>query len=310
MDDYSIRSLYAVVVNWNLRIETVACVESLLTTGVAVDQIIVVDNGSSDDSVSVLRERFGPDLLLIVSSRNLGFAGGANLGIEFALERGAGWVLLLNNDTRVAPTFLAEMENAAVADNQFAILAPLILYQDVPDRIWYAGDRLIPGVLVTYSLRRQQKDHGKLPLLMPVDFVSGCAMLVRRDVFEKVGLFDRTLFMYGEDVDFCWRARLAGFRLVCATHAKMWHKVSVSSNHDKPRMRYWRIKNQIRFYRAYARGLQVPLMMGFTLLRALWIGLGDAWHGQPSLIKPLVQGLIQGWLNRAEVTRKELGWNK
>jgi GT2 family glycosyltransferase len=292
-----IGSLYSVIVNWNLKDDTLTCVDSLFAAGAQAGQVIVVDNGSSDGSVTALQERFGSSLQLIQSSQNLGFAGGSNLGIQRALDLGASWILLLNNDTYVAPTFFTEMENAVERNEGLSIIGPVILYHAFPERIWYFGDRLIPGLLATNSLYRGHIYHGQFPSSVSVDFINGCGMLVKSDVFKRIGLFDTAYFMYGEEVDLCWRARAAGFRLAVATQARMWHKVSASSNRDQPASRYLRIRNQIRFYRTYSRGVQLLAMFVFTWLHALYIALGDLTHGRISLINPLIRGWIHGWLN-------------
>jgi len=152
-------------------------------------------------------------------------------------------------------------------------------------------------MLATISLYRGHIYHGQFPSLVPVDFVNGCGMLVKGDVFKRIGFFDTAYFMYGEEADLCWRARAAGFRMAVATQARMWHKVSASSNRDQPTARYLRIRNQIRFYRTYSRGLQLLVMFVFTWLRALYIALGDLTHGRVSLINPLIRGWIHGWVN-------------
>lgn len=292
-----VQSLYAVIVNWNLKEDTMNCVESLLAAGKILEQIIVVDNGSTDGSVSALRAHFGLSLKIIECQANLGFARGSNLGIQCALELGANWVLLLNNDAYIAPNFISEVENVIEGNEDLSIIGPVILYHDFPDRIWYFGDRLIPGLLATYSLYRGQIYHGQFPSLVPVDFVNGCGILVKSEVLKRIGLFNTAYFMYGEEVDLCWRARRVGFRIVVATKARMWHKISTSSNRDRSASRYLRIRNQICFYRTYSRGVQFPLMFTFTLFRAIYISIGDLLHGRISLIKPLVQGWIHGWLN-------------
>jgi GT2 family glycosyltransferase len=300
-----IDALYTVIVNWNLKEDTTACIQSLVTAGASPAQIIVVDNGSTDGSAAFLRAHFGPLLNLIESERNLGFAAGNNLGIQYALDQGAEWVFLVNNDTEVAASCLTEFA-AAIADQPtYAVLAPLILYYDDPDRIWYLGDHVLPGSLITINRYHNQLDQDRFPSLIPVDFLSGCGLLLRRDVLEEVGMFNPDFFMYGEDVELCWRIRQAGFWLACVTSAKMWHKVSVSSRRDRPAERYWRIRNQIRFYRLYAQGWQVPVMVLFTLIRALRLGLQDVIQGQPKLIQSLVKGYIRGWLNRPELVGEQ-----
>lgn len=301
--------LYAVTVNWNLKQDTLECVESLRAAGLPPDRVVVVDNGSTDGSGAALRDRFGPTLRLVENRENLGFAAGSNLGIRAALEAGASWVLLVNNDTRVARTFLAEMEWGTRLNQAFAILAPLILFQSVPDRIWFLGDRLIPGTLATYSLHRGRKDRGQFPRFVPVDFVTGCGMLVRRDVFDRVGLFNPAFFMYGEDVDLSWRARLAGFRTAVVTSAKMWHKVSATANRDQPTRRYYRLRNQIRFYRRYAHGLQLPCMITFTALRTMLILLNDLIHGEVALVRPSLAAWWDGWADRTDSLEFKQSWN-
>jgi hypothetical protein len=199
--------LYSVLVNWNLKDDTLACVESLLAAGAIPGQVVVVDNGSTDGSPQALHERFGSAVHVIESGQNLGFGGGANLGIRYALDRGAQWIFLLNNDTVVAPTLFAAFQQVNTAATGFSILAPLILYHDAPDKIWYLGDRLVPTSLITYSLQRDRKDRGQLPALASVDFVCSCGMLIKRDVFATIGLLDPRFFMYADEVDFCWRAR-------------------------------------------------------------------------------------------------------
>jgi hypothetical protein len=295
-------TIYAVMVNWNLKFDTIACVKSLLAARPVKGQVVVVDNGSTDGSAQILQEEFGGWIHIIKSDVNHGYAGCVNLGARFALEQGAEWVLLLNNDTLVAPSLFVNFGQVLNRTQAFSVLAPLIFYHNDPERIWYCGDRLIPGTLITLSLYKNRHASANLPSVVQVDFVSGCGMLVRRSVFETIGFFDPTLFMYGEEVDFCWRARLAGFRLACVTSARMWHKVSASANRDKPYARYLRVRNQILFYRAYARGFQRPVMVLFAGFRLMAIFLRDVWAGEWALIKPLVMGWWHGWLGRTGAT--------
>ncbi|HZD55886.1 MAG TPA: glycosyltransferase family 2 protein [Anaerolineales bacterium] len=299
--------LYCVIVNWNLKEDTLACIQSLLDSGALANQMIVVDNGSTDGSVDSLRQRFSTDIQIIQNRQNLGYARGSNLGIQQALEKGAEWVLLINNDTLVSTSFLRELENVVENYGKFDIIGPLILHYDQPERIWFLGDRLIPGTLMTHSLYRGKAEQASYSQIFPVDFLTGCAMLVNRKVFEKVGFLDTELFMYGEDVDFCWRARSAGFRLAAAPRAKMWHKVSISANREKSTFRYLRIRNQNRFYRLNSHGIQVPLMLALSLYQLIWKASSDIIHFQPKMVAPLVRGWVDGWLNPHQTVRANYG---
>lgn len=290
--------LYIVIVNWNLKEDTLACVDSLIIAGAQVDHIIVVDNASSDGSVEALRQRFSATLPIIESNENLGYASGNNLGIQFALDQQAEWVLLLNNDTVVAPDLIHKLETTTLNYPEYSIVAPIIYYFDHPETIWYLGDHLVPGTLITMNKYRGKQEPQGFPAVIPVDFVSGCGMMINRKVFEDVGYFDSSLFMYGEEVDFCWRAQLAGSRLACATRAKIWHRVSISANKDRKKSRYLRIRNQVRFYRKYSQGYQLPLMFIFSLSRSLGLMLQDIIQHQTQLVKPLARGWLDGWFAR------------
>jgi len=286
--------VYSILLNWNSPADTLACIQSLLAAGAELSQVIVVDNASQDDSVVQLRAAFGEVLPILENQRNLGFAGGMNVGIEHALALGATWVLILNNDTLVHPLFftalLAPCETA-----EYELRAPIIYYQHDPDRVWFLGDQLIPRTLLTFSQHKNRKIQKTLPRCLPVDFVTGCGMLVHQAVFEKIGLFDPTLFMYAEDADFCWRAREAGFRAACLTQAHMWHKVSASANRVRPQAHYWRIGNQIKFYRKHARGWQTLGLRLFTLGRVVAQSVGNVARGQSELVSAAWRAWRDGW---------------
>jgi GT2 family glycosyltransferase len=287
--------LKVIIINLDLKEETANCILSLLKSSVSLEQIILVDNGSRDGSISYLSEKFGSALTIIDVGKNLGYAGGLNKGIPIALEENAEWVLLMNNDTVVDAGFISELEKAA-QQKEYFLLGPLILYYSQPERIWFLGDYLIPGTLITYSRYRRKSLGSQYPFLVPVDFVHGCAMMVHRSVFERIGFFDASSSIYGEEVDFIWRARLAGFRAATVPSAKIWHKISMIMGTQKPKTRYLRIRNQIRFYRRYSRGFQKPVMLLFTVFRSLFIASKDILSGRFFLIPPLLKGWWHGWV--------------
>jgi len=287
--------LAIVIVNWNLRDDTLACIDSVLEAGAKPDQIILVDNASEDGSVPAARARFGIALDILETGANLGYAGGNNAGIQRALDRQAEWILLLNNDTVISPNVLSELARAVQKAPKYGILAPLIFYYDAPEKIWFLGHRLLPGTLITHPVGPRKIPLLGLPPIMDVDFLAGCGVMIRREVFERVGLLDENMFMYAEEVDFFWRARLSGYRAACVTTAHMWHKVSLSANRDQPKTRHLRVRNQIWFYRRYARGIQQLLMWLFSLARAMVISITDLFQHQTELLSPLWRGWWKGW---------------
>lgn len=288
--------LYLVIVNWNLEKDTLDCIDSLQAAGACPSQIIVIDNASTDGSVAAIRRRYSSELIIIESAENLGYAGGLNLGIKSAMERGAQWIFLLNNDTIVAPDVINQFENTIKTDITTTIIAPLIYYHADSRRIWSVGDRLIPGSLLTQSLYRNQIDRGQLSPLIQVDFVTGCAMMVKREVFERVGLFPTSYFMYAEEVDFLWRARKAGYKPLVVTRARIWHKVARSTAGEPAQRRYWRIVNQILFYRRYAPIWQQPGLFLFTFIRSIGLAFSYLIKHEGKQASSSLRGWMDGWL--------------
>jgi len=297
-DDMSLAPVYTVTLNWNLQVDTIACVESVLAAGVPRAQVIIVDNGSTDGSVTALAARFGPELQLVCNAQNLGFGGGMNEGIRHALEHGAGSVLLLNNDTVVDPGMATALLEAYDSLGRPGILGPAIYYYDVPGRIWRLGDIVYRWLPMPLPARLNGKS---LSALVPfqVDYVTGCGMLVCREVFERVGLFDRRYFMYFEDADFCGRARDAGFAVWCVPRARMWHKVSATARRDGPVNRYHRALNQVRFYHEHAHGRSAVLREGYIAAKLLKTTMGDVWHRDWDLVGPLWKGTLDGYREQA-----------
>ncbi len=290
--------LIVVIVNYNLKEDTEQSIRSFLQAGAALPQIIVVDNGSSDNSASSLRSTFGDELNLIRTEEIRGNAHGLNLGIRAAETLNFDWVLLMNNDTYVDPQFLIEMETAINRFPEFDIFGPMILYASQPEKIWFMGQHLIPGTLLTYDPYRMKTANDSFPDVMEMDFLNGCSLLVHRCVFEKIGLFNSSLFMYGEEVDFLLRSRGAGFRMAAVPKARMWHKVSATMNQDKPGTRFLRVRNQIWIYRHNGNNWQILLMVFFTFFRIIFMSLRDILSGQLSLLKPSWKGFSDGWFRK------------
>lgn len=204
----------------------------------------------------------------------------------------------MNNDTVVDVNFFESLADAAQTESNIGLYGPLIFYHSQPDLVWYLGDKLIPGTLITINPYRGKKLPIFTTKIVPVDFVHGCGMLVRRDVIEKIGRFDDSSLIYGEEIDFIWRARIAGYRAVGVPNATMWHKISAIMGKQKPKTRYLRIRNQIRFYKRYSKGISYLVMFVFSSVRCLYFGVKDYLHGNVDLLKPTLEGWYGGWFTR------------
>jgi GT2 family glycosyltransferase len=268
--------VWIVVLNWNRPQDTVQCVSSLRQLDYPAYRMLVVDNGSTDESVEVFRKL--PDVDLLVNDQNLGFAAGNNRGIEYALERGADYVLLLNNDTTVSPSLLAVLVEVAETDRRIGIVGPIIYYLDRPADVWFAGMRFRYGL---YVARLGLHLRSPLAPIEDVDFISGCGMFVRRETWQCVGLFDPRFFMYYEDLDLCIRARRAGYRVVCATQGHMWHALSASTGGpDSPLKQYYQVRSTFLFCEKHTRGLQRVANISIRLGHAGLIVIQQVLSGQ------------------------------
>lgn len=218
-------SLAVVVLNWNNAPDTVECLESLARAGDSVTRI-VVDNGSSDGSATAIRASGLADVVL-VNDENLGYSGGNNVGISHALAAGFDYVAVLNNDTVVpAEMFVRLLSHLTTStDRGAAAISPVIVYNDDPDRVWFAG-----GIIDRGWPRHLQAGEYDLDLgqTQETQTLTGCCILASREVWQQVGLFDPRLFVYFEDSDWSMRARRLGVRLVVATDVHLRHKVSRS----------------------------------------------------------------------------------
>jgi GT2 family glycosyltransferase len=249
-----------IILNWNNWQDTVQCLESLYQIDYSNYQVIVVDNGSTDDSVLQLKQRFNP-INLFETGRNLGFSGGVNFGIEQA--KTSDLILLLNNDTIVAKNFLTELVRKITSDDTIGLVGGKIYYYEAAERdafmhrtkqsikglhynknkIWSAGGGISKFTKRTFHFGEKKSDRGQYDQEREVDFLSGCCLLIKREVIEKIGLLDSDYFMYYEDVDFCLRAKKRHYKIIYSPQAVIWHKVSGSSLRSS--IDYYRMRNYL-----------------------------------------------------------------
>lgn len=230
-------SIYVIILNWNGKNDTLHCLDSLseVTTP---HHVVVVDNGSTDDSTKVIAQRF-PNHHLIETKKNLGFAEGSNVGIRYAMKQGAEFLLLLNNDTIVTKDFLEgflKRDLPIQGGKAHLMEEPFLL--DVIGGYW--------------SYKKGAMDHvGKRDLpdkwTRPVslDYVSGAALFIKREVFETIGLFDPRFFLNYEEIDFCFRAKQKNIPSVYCPEAVYFHKKSASFCGGKPHNQYFVYRNRL-----------------------------------------------------------------
>jgi len=234
-----------VVLSWNGRDDTIDCLKSLARVTAPQPKVILVDNGSTDGTSDAVRSKF-PEVEVIETGENLGYGGGNNAGIERGLRLGADYILVLNNDTVVDPSFLGEMIAVASRDERIGFVSPKIYYMESPETLWFAGAWFCNwcgyGRMVGYG----RKDRGQHDRIREIDRPCGCAVLVTRRLCEEVGLMDPSLFLYVDEMEWALRARKLGFRAYFAPDAKVWHKVSASVGREgHPDALYYGVRNTL-----------------------------------------------------------------
>lgn len=234
-----------IVLNWCKPAETLACLRSLAHITYPHTRVIVVDNGSGDDSVALIRQAY-PEITLLETGVNLGYAGGNNVGIRYALAQGAALVCTLNNDVTVEPDFLEPLVTALQTRPEVGVATPLLAEHTDGGRVWALGSA------VEWRTAAVSRRHAGMPVgtwreLGPfeVEIASGAAMLIKREVLERAGLMDEAYFLYFEEVDWSLVVRQAGYQILAVPASVVWHEVSATLGVSSPVIDYYMTRNHL-----------------------------------------------------------------
>jgi GT2 family glycosyltransferase len=254
-----------VILNTNRGEDTLACLTTLADAGYRPQQVIVLDNASTDGSPEVIARRF-PEVELIHLKENLGYAGNNNVGIERAMGLGADWVFVLNEDTIVAEDCITRLIDAAGKDPQVGIVGPMVYHFNEPGVIQSAGGMLDKRWQAVH-MGLNEEDCGQYALPRAVDYISGCAILVKREVIEQIGGLEADLFYYWEETDWCTRTREHGWKVLHVPQAHLWHKGVQRDYNPGPSVTYYNTRNRLMFLKRHHAPLSVWLYAwGRTLL--------------------------------------------
>ncbi len=246
-------SVAIIILNWNNAADTLDCLKSVFELDYPNFNVLVVDNGSADDSVARIRTVY-PDVEILETGENLGYAEGNNVGIRRALADGAEDICVLNNDTEVAPSFLSALVGA-MEDPRIGIAGPLVYYANPSDMVFSAGcdidwrDGVARHRGMGATAAGQQSSV--LTHSCNVDALAGCGLLVSRAAMERAGLLDPTYFLNFEDIDWCVRIGKCDYGVRYVPEAVMWHKVSATLGQDSPGNTYYMTRNGLRFFSRY-----------------------------------------------------------
>lgn len=237
--------VYIVLVNYNGAKDTIDCIKSLEKIDYDNFKVIIVDNCSTDNSIEVLKKHNKKNHIIIESNYNNGFSAGNNIGIKRAMEEGADFVLLLNNDTIVKKDFLSELIKSTNED--VGICIGKIYYLKEKNKIWYGG-----GKINFKTGKVMHIDHDKIDFKLDenysdVTFATGCCMLISKKVLKTIGFLDERYFLYYEDSDYSAKILNAGLRIRYNPKSIIYHNVSSSTGRGSNLTQYYMIRNRLLF---------------------------------------------------------------
>ncbi len=261
--------VYIILLNYNSADDTIECIESINKNETEVEyEIVVVDNSSQDNSIKKLEKL--NNIKLIKSNENNGFASGNNIGIKYAIENGAQYILLLNNDTTIEKNAISILVEQLKNHNELGIIGSRIMYYDNRELINYCGGDINWLKATSIHNNYKEKFNNNIEKFFYTNFITGCCMLIKKEVFEKVGYLPEEYFMYYEDVDFCIKVKEAGYKLGIDTNSVIYHKVSASSGgEDNAFSIKWGTRNRIIFinkYKKYTKGILTLVFFYLTRL--------------------------------------------
>lgn len=268
------KKVFIILVNYNGVTDTLECIKSLESIYYNNYEIVVVDNDSTDNSLDILKEKIGYKHHVISSNKNGGFAFGNNIGIRYALEKGADYVLLINNDTTVESDFLDELVNSMEKNDECGITTGLILNYYDKNLVWYAGGEINWNRFYGYH-KHENENINRLRLYeSEVSFATGCLMLIRSEVITKVGELPEEYFMYYEDVDYCANIQENGYKIYFNPKSIIYHKISATSGEsESPFAITWNNRNRVNFINKYRYKISninyIKLILFFYITRII-----------------------------------------
>lgn len=243
MHTKALPKVFAIVLNYNGKETLIDCINSLHGSSYPNLEIVIVDNASTDGSLEAVKKKYSK-VHYIVNSKNIGFSAGNNIGIRFALERFADYILLLNNDARIAKKSIADMVVAAEKNPRSGIISPLILSHD-RSTVWFSG-----GKINWLRMRATHTHNRNIKVPTRIDYATGCSIFISKNVFKQIGLFDEKYFLYYEDVDFSYRAKEKGFKIVLIPKARVFHHEH--STLKNSRKTYWLVLSALLFFSTHS----------------------------------------------------------
>lgn len=301
------KQLAIVLVNWNSFELTKDTLESLSQTTYTNYDCIVVDNGSEDGSGDLIEKTF-PNVIVLKSPTNRGFTGGNNLGMDYALENGYEYIMMLNNDVAVEPNFLEPLIATLDQDPLVGAVQPLIYFHHDRGLIWNAGSTYNPllGICTTPNYNHKDSQHLFTSIEKKIDWITGCAFMMRASVLNEVGTLKEGFFIYYEDVDLSFRIKTAGYKLAYVPSAVMYHIAGMSHKTKEkgkegfvsPKVHYLNARNRIWCLKEHTAAWAIPTVVLFNAFYFFIIGFYFIFRARWQKLQAWKNGIKEGLLHR------------
>lgn len=292
-------SVTAVVLNWNGREPLLQTLAALYRSDYAFNEILLVDNGSTDGSVKAVCTAF-PAVEILAQNHNLGASEGRNVGIRRAVSAGADYVFNIDNDIEVYPDTVGELVRVAEERPDVGIVGTMMYFKDDPTLIQNVGARICFRQSVHLAVGWRQRDRGQFIEPIEVDMVGSGAMLTRRQVFEQAGYFDASYLGSGlDDTDFCMKARRSGWKIVCNPRAKILHDFHFNHKYTY-RRKYLESHNAVVFLHKYGSASNWAKYLFFAIGGLPYAFVREAFRGNLGGVSGKARGIFDTLAGRHE----------
>ena len=307
IDNFTPKKLAIVIVNWNSFELTRDTINSLHLTSYQDYDCIVVDNGSEDNSANQLETQFS-NIILLPAGENNGFTGGNNIGIQYALNEGYEFIMMLNNDVELEPNFLEPLIQKLNSEHNIGAVQPLIYFHHDKNLVWNAGStyNALFGICSTPNYNQRDDEHAQMHIQKRVDWITGCAFMIRASVLKEIGLLKERYFIYYEDVDLSFRIKAAGYDLGYVPASVIYHIAGMSHKSKEkgkegfvsPKVHFLNARNRIWFLKQHSLPWAVPSVVLFNVFYFFSIGFYFIFRARFQKWKAWNKGIWEGLTSR------------
>ncbi len=306
-----------VICNYNKEDYIINCIQSVLSSSFSDFDVFVVDNASTDNSVSYIKEKFGDAVNLLINTENLGGSGGFNRGLREVMKYNYQYIMLMDNDIVADKNAIEELARFLDENPKVGMVGSKVYFMDYPDRIWGYGGNIDFNEYLQKDQYKNCTDSDSIPEITYCDYVAACSLMVRAEAIKKVGLMPEENFIYWDDMEWGYRFNQAGYLVAVYGKSKIWHKAG-GRNAENTFIHYYMWRNRLRFFlkilpvekrehfattilsEMFRMIYSVNLKKEFNIVQTLMYALDDAVHGVSGkaaeykiLPRPAVENRVQ-----------------